>query len=346
MPEVSILMPCYNASNYLSEAIGSILNQTYSDFELILINDGSTDNTELIVSSFNDNRIKYINNTNNLGLINSLNIGINASRGLFIARMDADDIAHPKRLEIQVKFLKENPYYSIVGSYANIINSVGKRKCRKLKLPVQNKEIKAELFFQNSFVHPSILMKADVLKKFNYSLDFPIAEDYFLWVKILENHNAYNLPFFLLDYRIHKNNTSSKNIIIQNESVYKIYTYLFDNYIFSLDPKFIDAHFKLCIHNRSILFRFEDYSHVETYIMVLYKEIKLHSLEIDYVLFLNLLKEKWINFNKNLLKYQSIKYSDFWKSNTNQLLSIKLKNKLILFLYYVLFCFLPNRFKN
>lgn len=345
MPEVSIIMPCYNAGNYLALAIESIINQSFSDFELILINDGSTDNTDIIVSSFIDNRIKYIINPGNLGLINSLNIGINVARGVFIARMDADDIAHSTRIESQVKFLKENPSYSIVGSYANIINSIGKIKCRKLVVPVQDKEIKTTLFFQNSFIHPSILVKSEVIKRIKYSLNYEVAEDYFLWVKILENNKGYNLPIVLLDYRIHNNNTSTRHRSIQNESVYKIYTYLFEKSFVSLNPDFINTHFKLCIQNNSVLFNFEDYALVEEYIIHLCNEINHSRFEIDSVLFLKLIKEKWINFSKYLLKINVINYFDFLKAKNNKMLSINCMIKFKLLMYYILVILLPNRFK-
>ena len=110
-PLVSILMPVYNSEKYLREAIKSILNQTFTNFELIIINDGSTDNSLKIIKSFKDNRIKIIKNKGNLGLIKTLNKGIDLAQGKYIARMDADDIAMPKRLEKQIAFFNENPDY-------------------------------------------------------------------------------------------------------------------------------------------------------------------------------------------------------------------------------------------
>jgi glycosyltransferase involved in cell wall biosynthesis len=344
MPEVSIIMPCYNAGNYLAMSIESIINQSFCDFELILINDGSTDDTDIIISSFTDKRIKYINNPGNLGLINSLNIGINVARGMFIARMDADDIAHSTRIETQIKFLKENPSYSIVGSYANIINSIGQIKCRKLTVPIEDKEIKTALFFQNSFIHPSILVKSEVIKRIKYSLNYEVAEDYFLWVKILENNKGYNLPIVLLDYRIHNTNTSSKYRSIQNESVLKIYTYLFDKLFVSFNPDFINAHFKLCIQNNAVLFNFEDYALVEKYTINLCKQIKAYRNEIDEVLFLKLVREKWINFTKYLIKTQLINYLDFFYAKNNKLLSVSYLVKLKILIYFFIVKMFPNNF--
>src|SRR5690606_1184748 len=111
-----IILPAYNAEKYLAEAIESILNQSFKDFEFIIINDGSKDRTEDVILSYNDPRIVYLNNEANLGLIDKLNKGFNIARGKYIARMDADDISSPERLYIQYQFLENNPDYVICSS--------------------------------------------------------------------------------------------------------------------------------------------------------------------------------------------------------------------------------------
>ncbi len=125
-PKVTVLMPVYNAEKYLKTAIESILKQTFSDFELLIINDGSTDGSEEIIRSFNDKRIRLFNNEQNLGIIKTLNKGLNLAKGEYIIRMDADDISLPDRLELQVKYMEENPGIGISGTQARIFGDTKK----------------------------------------------------------------------------------------------------------------------------------------------------------------------------------------------------------------------------
>ena len=125
MPKVSVIMPAYNAGKYISAAIKSILEQTYSDLELIIINDGSTDDTLDIASSYHDSRIHIINNSKNMGLAKSLNIALDVSRGKYFARSDADDINLPNRFKTQVKFLELHPEVDVVGTDMYIFSDQG-----------------------------------------------------------------------------------------------------------------------------------------------------------------------------------------------------------------------------
>src|SRR5438270_14004268 len=125
-PSVSVLMHVHNGGSYLKEAIESMLNQTYIDFEFIIINDGSTDGLKEIIKQFYDDRIVYIENDTNKGLIESLNKGIDAARGNFIARMDSDDIALPIRLEAQVRYMNEHPKTAVLASRIVFIDESGK----------------------------------------------------------------------------------------------------------------------------------------------------------------------------------------------------------------------------
>ena len=126
-PLISVIMPAYNAEKYIGEAIESILNQTLKDFELIIVNDASTDSTGNIIKSYaeKDSRIVVLVNENNLNIAGSLNRGISVAKGTFIARMDADDIALPERLEMQAKVMSENPQVAVVGNDIQLINESG-----------------------------------------------------------------------------------------------------------------------------------------------------------------------------------------------------------------------------
>ena len=202
-PMISVIMPVYNGEKYLREAIESILNQTYTDFEFIILNDGSTDRTEEIILSYDDPRIVYVKNKKNLQIVETLNKGIALARGKYIARMDADDISLPERLEKQIKFMKDNPDVDVCGTW---IRTFG-REDKEWKYPVTHVEIKARLLLNCALAHPSVMMKKIVFDKFKYRKSYEKAEDYDLWVEIVDDFSLYNLPNFLLRYRLHGEQT-------------------------------------------------------------------------------------------------------------------------------------------
>lgn len=210
MCKISILLPVYNGELFLRQAISSIINQTYTDWELILINDGSTDNSENIISEFDDKRIRYFKNEHNLGLIKTLNKGIDLCRGEYIARMDADDICLPKRLEKQYHFMKTNSSIFLLGSNAFIINNNNEITGKIVNFTKDNL-LKINLLFSVPFIHPSIIAKASVLKELKYDENYKYAEDYELWTRISEKHNIANLSDCFLEYRWHLGNESVVN---------------------------------------------------------------------------------------------------------------------------------------
>lgn len=201
-PKVSVVMPVYNGERYLREAIGSILNQTFGDFEFIIINDGSTDSTEKIIQSFKDPRIVYISNGKNLGLSKSFNIGINAAKGAYLARMDADDISTPKRFERQVQFLEKRPQVDIVGSNLRFIDEYGKFRSN-FKRQADHMDIKFSSLFSTPMMHPTVMGKTSVFKTHHYNEALSNSEDYELWSRLLFNTNTHfaNIHEPLLLYR-------------------------------------------------------------------------------------------------------------------------------------------------
>jgi glycosyltransferase involved in cell wall biosynthesis len=202
-------MSVYNGSKYLREAIESILNQTFSDFEFIIINDGSVDDSEKIIHTFKDKRIIYINNGNNLGLIESLNKGLGAAKGKYIARMDADDVALANRFELQVKAFEADPKAIVVGSD---YFSLGKNKTRHVKNKNNSDYQKAVLLFSSCFCHPTVMMK-NIFKEKNilYNKNYVHAEDYQLWTELSSLGNFLNVPEPLLKYRSHDSQVSNQN---------------------------------------------------------------------------------------------------------------------------------------
>lgn len=207
-PSISVVMPVYNAGKFLKQAIESILNQTYSDFEFIIINDGSIDDTESIILSYTDTRITYVVNSSNLGIVETLNKGIEAAKGKYLARMDADDIALPKRFEKQYHYMEENPSIAVCGAQVFYIDVEG-TKFDESNVPIDDKGIKLQMLFQNSFVHPATFFRTEVIKKYKYQSDFQYAEDYYLLARIATDKKVANLSEPLLSYRVHKLNTTS-----------------------------------------------------------------------------------------------------------------------------------------
>lgn len=203
-------MPVYNASQYISEAVQSILDQSYSDFELIIINDGSTDFSEEKILSFKDERIHYIKNEKNVGLSPTLNIGLQEAQGMYIARMDADDISYPKRLEKQVEFLDKNPDYAIVGCMYIVMD--------ENRVPYEaggldfryDEEIKLCLFSSNVFLHGETMFRSAIIHKKNlrYDMAYNPCEDYDLWIRMSENTKFCILEDILYAYMINPNSMS------------------------------------------------------------------------------------------------------------------------------------------
>ncbi|HIF9538797.1 TPA: glycosyltransferase [Photobacterium damselae] len=208
MPKVSIVLPVFNAEDYVKEAIESVLNQTFRDFELIIINDGSTDNSSLIINKIHDKRIVYIEQENK-GLSKSLNLGISKARGTYIARMDADDICMPDRLLKQVEVFEKNPDIAIVCGNVIYINSQGVGD-RVSLTPSKDKAIRFKLKKGNVIFHPSTMFRLNIYNKtrgYDENINCYI-EDYILWLQILEYGNIFCIKEPILKYRVLDNSIS------------------------------------------------------------------------------------------------------------------------------------------
>lgn len=228
-PLVSVIIPCYNCEKFLRPALNSIINQTYRNLEIIIINDGSTDKTVEIIKEFQkfDQRIVFIDNIQNKGLIFTLNKGIVCSQGKYIARMDSDDISLENRIEQQVNYMENNPDISVCGTNSYIIDEDGNIK-GKSKLPISVSENFQFMAYSSTIYHPTVLMRSDIIKKEFYNNDFIHAEDYELWCRLLykKNEKIVNLPEYLFKYRKVSTSVSSTNTDTQWKTSAKI----FDNY--------------------------------------------------------------------------------------------------------------------
>jgi len=208
---LTVLLPVYNGSQYLEQAIQSILDQSYQHFEFLIINDGSNDESEQIINAFTDKRIRLINNPSNIGLVNTLNKGLRLSKGVLIARMDADDISCKFRLQKQIEFMTNNNEIDIIGCHIALINQdneiIGNRF-----YSIDHDSIKMDSLFHCPLPHPGIMLRKKSFLERNlfYNANYQYyAEDYELWKRALTTLKFANYDEILLQYRITNQQASS-----------------------------------------------------------------------------------------------------------------------------------------
>jgi glycosyltransferase involved in cell wall biosynthesis len=240
MPEaiknISVLMPAFNCGKYIAASIRSILNQTYKEFEFIIINDGSTDNTEEIINSFKDSRIIY-KKIENKGTSGALNYGLSIASSEWVARIDADDINVPERLEKQVKFIESNPGYDVISSWSVYFRDPSKI-IFLLKGPVENSGIQEYLNLHNPMNQSSTIYRKEKILTARYNEDYRVNEDFELFHRIRNEVRFYNMPEFLVYTRLR---TDSKTFSMNSENVYDfLFPVAFKN---MLDSKSKGDHF-------------------------------------------------------------------------------------------------------
>lgn len=225
--KISVLMPAYNCGKYIAQSVKSILNQTYTDFEFIIIDDGSTDDTESIINNFKDKRIQYYK-TEHKGTAAALNSGVLKAVGDWIARIDADDLNVPERLEKQIKFLNENPEYNVVSSWSVYFNDAGKILF-PLREPVEHNDIYEYLKLHNPLNQSGLMIKKEILLKNKFNEEFTKFEDFELMFRIRDEARFYNIPEFLVFTRLR---AGSKTNDMNDEQMYDVlYNYSFKNLI-------------------------------------------------------------------------------------------------------------------
>ena len=201
-PLVSVVIPAYKSAEYLKESLQSIVNQTYRNLEILVLDDTPVDDgAQDIIQKLNDSRIRYIKSEKRLGLVRSINKGIRLSKGLYIARMDTDDIAHKERIERQVNYLLTHRDVGIVGSSCYTVDSHG-HLIGYISFPAQDAEIKAKLLFNSAFVHSSVVIRRDLLMRFPYNESCSCCEDYELWTRLAAETHFHNLDEKLVKYRL------------------------------------------------------------------------------------------------------------------------------------------------
>lgn len=217
LPLVSVIMPVYNSGKFLREAINSILNQTYKNIELIIIDDGSSDNSINIVKSYNSEKIKFYINEKNMGVSLTRNKALDLSKGKYIALMDSDDISPLDRIEKQVDFLEKNPDFGLIGGHYESFTEYPfytKRKFRKHCL--NHIENQVNLNFIGSIAAPTAMFRNDVIKDNNiyFDTDLKVGEDFDFWRRIGKFTNVTNIDHFLIRYRKHPSNTTKNKDLV------------------------------------------------------------------------------------------------------------------------------------
>jgi len=235
-PEVSVIMPVFNGEKYLKEAVDSILDQRFSDFEFIIINDGSVDNTSKILEGYSDDRIRLVQRENR-GFAYSLNEAIQLAKGKYIARMDADDVALENRLQLQYEFMESSPGVDILGGQAEIIDKNG-RLIGEMRKPISWSNISKYIRYACPLCHPTYFVREHVYDIIKGYRDIPPVEDYDFLFRALEKGCVMrNLPEKILKYRRTNNSMSANNLlrtVTLTSQVQKLHA-LKDNFIWNVD---------------------------------------------------------------------------------------------------------------
>jgi glycosyltransferase involved in cell wall biosynthesis len=221
-PQVSILMPAYNAEKYIAAAIDSVLNQSFSDFELIIVNDGSIDLTENIIRSYSDPRIKLLSNEKNSGLLFSRNRLISEARGEFFAWLDADDVYHNNIIQSEYDYLQNNKTVDVVTSWARVIDGRGSFAGGYFKSYATISQLPLVFLFVNYIVQSSVMARKKIFEEFLFE-DYPVVLDFDMWSRILDKYKIHIIQKVLVDYRIHNNNMSIVDSDKGREAILKLY---------------------------------------------------------------------------------------------------------------------------
>jgi glycosyltransferase involved in cell wall biosynthesis len=320
---ISIILPVFNGEKYLTDSIESVLSQTYQNWELIIINDGSTDNTEKLVLNYTDTRIRYLLNETNRGIIFSMNKGLEEAKGEFIARLDADDIALPLRLEKQIKFLAENKEYVLAGCYFHTIDSAG-NYLKKVTFPDNDLDAQSYLLLHNCFCHSAVMMRAGIAKDLKYDPEFQVCEDYDLWYRISRRGKIINIPVFGTLYRMHDNNISKRKKDIMFANVNKINKKILDGLDIEYSEKELEVHSNALCYNTDYFRSAANLGLLENWISKLYSFIKKNG-HFNALIFYRILTEKWIVstyssgnygkmlFNKLLFLHPTVYFDNLYK---------------------------------
>lgn len=209
-PKVTVFIPVFNREPFVGDAIDSVLHQNFTDYEILLIDDGSTDRSLEIMRAYTDPRVRIVCNDDNLGIPRTRNRGLELARGEYIALLDSDDRAAPTRLQKQVNFLDIHPDHVQVGSWCRMIDEQGRRLKKVKRQPVLSQDVDAQLLFRCALSNRSIMARTSILKRFGYRNDYPRCQDYYLHVQLAKQYRMANLPECLVYGRVHRQQITSQ----------------------------------------------------------------------------------------------------------------------------------------
>ncbi len=305
MPKVTVLMAVYNGEKYLRAAMESILNQTFRDFELMIIDDASTDSTPEIISSYPDPRIRVLKNETNLGLTKSLNKGLKEAVGEYVARMDADDISLPERLVQQVSYLDKHPDIALIGCRVEVIDDKGQSLGISHSLATTRESIFYWLIFNNVLTHSSVMFRRDVVMNLGgYDESHRYVEDYGLWNKLSLRFGMELLDEVHVKWRLSPGGISQQHRNAQKANAKKVFIEHLNNVLSDLDAR--TTRHLVYVHEKT------DSCFGLLYIYMLWRYNKLIVANCPTHLNRARLSVQWRrkayqHFKRNAMRYQSIR---------------------------------------
>lgn len=244
-PRVTVFIPVFNREEFIREAIESVLAQTFGDLEVLVVDDGSTDRSVEIVESIPDDRVRVECNGENLGIPRTRNRGLELARGEFLAVLDSDDLAHPRRLEAQVAFLDAHPGHAQVGGFCRFMDATGRPLKKVKRYPLASADIRAQLLFRCSMKNSTITGRTAAMRKIAYRNTFPRCQDYDLHVRLGREHALANLPLWLARTREHPGRFTGRTIKLGDEMKSRIISEQLDEMGVDYSPIDLEHHLRL-----------------------------------------------------------------------------------------------------
>jgi len=206
-PEISVIVPVYNRAAMVGRAVASLQTQTFENFEIIVVDDGSTDRSPDVIAGIRDPRVRLVTHSENRGIPAARNSGLAEARGRYIAWLDSDDVARRERLAVQLAYLEAHPSVAMIGAAAGVVRSDRSRKLRPRRPPLTHEHIAATLLFRSAFQQSAIMGRADVLRNYPYRLEFDVCEDVDMFIRLTREHRTANLNNVLIDRCVHGGQT-------------------------------------------------------------------------------------------------------------------------------------------
>ena len=291
IPTLSIVMPVFNREKYVKYSIQSILSQTFSDFEFIIVNDGSNDRTEEIIKGFKDKRIILINNENNKGIVFSRNKGLAITRGKYIGMFDSDDIAYPNKFEEQINYLDKNPDIAMLGAWVKHIDENGKLLKSKWKLKAKSEFIPAIMLFRNYFVQSTVVIRKEAIPVNAYSEGYKIAEDSKMWFEVSLKYKVANIQKYLLDYRVHSGGVTNMKSDEKIKYSDKLFRYIF-SYL-EIKPTKEELSFHYLIKNQKKITTLDELIGIEKWLLKIANQNKIVKI-YDQKIHKKVLLNRWL----------------------------------------------------